>query len=134
MKISTAMVNHYLSDITVAWFNHHELPPDEMQEYLPLVQWMKQNASNHGDLEYLKLAFEYLLTHPDVNYEDFSGGRYPYDSDDIIEIIDFIYRTIWSDLPAVSLNNSDDVQLVSIAILNHYPYREHKCDFPKIHL
>ncbi len=21
-----------------------------------------------------------------------------------------------------------------IAILNHYPYREHKCDFPKIHL
>ena len=55
MKISAAMVNHYLSDITVAWFNHHELPPDEMQDYLPLVQWMQQNASNHGDLEYLKL-------------------------------------------------------------------------------
>jgi hypothetical protein len=119
MKISTAMVNHYLSDITVAWFNHHELPPDEMPEYLPLVQWMKQNASNHDDLEYLKLAFEYLLTH-----EDFSGSRYPYDSDDIIEIIDFIYRTIWSDLPPVSLSNSDDVQLVSISLDDWWASRE----------
>ena len=124
MKISAAMVNHYLSDITVAWLNHHELPPDEMQDYLPLVQWMKQNASNHGDLEYLKLEFEYLLTHPDVNYEHFSGGRYPYDSDDIIEIIDFIYRTIWSDLPPVSLSNSDDVQLVSISLDDWWADRE----------
>ncbi len=25
-------------------------------------------------------------------------------------------------------------KLYNIAILNHYPYREHKCDLPKIHL
>jgi len=116
MKISAAMVNHYLSDITVAWFNHHELPPDNLKDYLPLVHWMKQNASNHDDLQYLKLAFEYLVTHPDVNHEYFSGGRYPYDRDDIKEIIDFTYRTIWSDSPPVSQINSHDVQLVPISL------------------
>lgn len=116
MKISAAMVNHYLSDITVAWFNHHELPPDEIQDYFPLVQWMKQNASNHADLEYLKRAFEYLLTHPDINYEYFSGSRYPYDRDEIREIIEFAYRTIWPNTPRVLLDNSHDVQLVPISL------------------
>lgn len=114
IKIAESMIDHYLGDVTISWFNDHDLPPDDVKEYHSLVVWMKQNATNHGDLKYLKLAFEYLLSNPDFDYEQFAGSRYPYDSEEIREIIEFAYRTIWSNdiLPT----DVPDVQLVQMSL------------------
>lgn len=116
MKISKSMINYYLSSVTVGWFDDNDLPPDEVQKYLPLVQDIKTWATHHGDLETLKLSFEYLLTHPEINYEEFAGGRYPYDSEEIREIIEFVYRTIWTDSQQISLERSPNVQLVQMPL------------------
>lgn len=114
MKISTSMLNYYLRNITVSWFGNEDVPPDSVTEYLPLVESMKQMAIYHNDLEYLKLGFEYLLTHPDVDYEAFAGGRYPYESDEIRQLIEFAYLTIWSAHLPAKPNNS--VQLISMPL------------------
>jgi len=114
MKISTSMLNYYLRNITVSWFGNEDVPPDSIKEYLPLVESMKQMAIYHNDLEDLKLGFEYLLTHPDVDYEAFAGGRYPYESDEIRKIIEFAYLTIWSAHWPTQPNNS--VQLISMSL------------------
>ncbi|PSB68581.1 hypothetical protein C7B61_00130 [filamentous cyanobacterium CCP1] len=108
------MVDHYLGDITVSWFNQHDMPPSHVKDYHSLVLWMRQNANNHGDLNYLKLAFEYMLIQTGINYEEFAGGRYPYDGEDIREIIEFSYKMLWPDsnLP----EQLPDVRLVDISL------------------
>lgn len=112
IQISESMVKHYLDDVTFSWFNDHDLPPDEVEEYHYLVNWMKQNATNHDDLNYLKLAFEYLLKNSEIDCEEFSGGSYPFDDEEIRDIIEFAYRTIWPDaiLP-VDVPNIQFVQM-----------------------
>ena len=84
--------------------------------------WSKKNAANHKDLDALKLAFEYLLTTPDFNYEEFSGGRYPYDGEEIREIIEVAYQTIWSDssLPV----EAPDIEIIQMPLEEWWIKRE----------
>jgi hypothetical protein len=110
IQISESMVEHYLGDVTISWFNDNDSPPDDVKEYHNLIIWMKQNATNHNDLSYLKLAFEYLLCNLDYDCEQLAGSRYPYDDEEIREIINLAYKTIWPEdiLPA----DAPDIQLV----------------------
>jgi len=108
-QLSREMVLHYLSSVTAGWFDHNDLPPDDVREYLPRVEEMKRHATRHADLENLRLAIEYLLTAPHLDLEHFAGPRYPYDADEVREIIEFAYKKIWpertlpTEAPAVDL-------------------------------
>src|SRR5262245_53093067 len=93
-RIATGMVDHYLGDVTTSWFNEHDLPPDDIREYVPLMLWMKRNATNHGGLEALRVALGYLLTAPDVDLEQFAGSRYPFSAADIEQIVRLAYHSL----------------------------------------
>jgi hypothetical protein len=115
--VNQTMVDHYLSDITVGWFARHDLPADEVDEYRPYVENIRQLALTQGDLDYLKVGLEYLLLHPEVDLEAYNGGRYPFDADEMREIIEFVYRTLW---PEESLpEQPPEVKLIQMP-LSHW--------------
>lgn len=112
MEISRSFITHYLGNITVSWFNDHDLPPDDIDEYHNFVLDMKFYATKHNDLEKLRLAFEYLLAHPEINTEEFAGSRYGFDDEDMREIIRYAYQTMFPDALTIPPAPPPDVTLV----------------------
>jgi hypothetical protein len=111
------MIRHYLGDIVISYFNHHDLPPDEVSEYKKYALVMKQNAINHGDLEWLKLAFEYLLSNPNIDCETFGDERYPYDAQEIRDIIQYAWETIWpNDAAPRTIEKMPEIELVTMSL------------------
>jgi hypothetical protein len=97
IEISSPMVERYLSIITVGWFDNATLPADDVSEYIWYADGIKREAEAAGDLPYLRLALGYLLNADDSVIEAFAGPRYPYDADELREIITFLLAHIWPD-------------------------------------
>ncbi len=95
MDISESMVRFYLEDITNSYFNREDLPPDDVSGYRRYVFVMKQNALNHGDLGYLKLAFEHVLGNANRKWSHLGDERYAFDDYEVLEIIQYAWETIW---------------------------------------
>ena len=91
------MINYYLDTITVGYFNENDLPPDNVRDYEFLVEEMKLKAVRNGDLKYLKLAIAWLLANEAVDPTSFNGGRYPFDADEMREILSFVYQSLMAD-------------------------------------
>ena len=116
MDISLSMVKHYLDDVTVGWFDDHDLPPENVADYLPRVLEMKKGAAKHGDLEALKLAFEHILANRRIDCEILGGGRYPFDDKDVREIIAFAWKTIWPDARPIPPGGPPGVRLIEMPL------------------
>ncbi|MCB9151548.1 MAG: hypothetical protein H6645_03500 [Caldilineaceae bacterium] len=95
-KISAITIGEYLDYITVLWFDRGRArPPENGIDYLPLVEIMRQHAVLNGELDYLKLAFEYLLNSPEIDCTQFDGSNYPFSNAEIRAMIALAYKTIW---------------------------------------
>jgi hypothetical protein len=116
MKISNSMINYYLGDVTFGWFNRHDVLPDDVADYHDYVMEIQKGAQKHGDTEYLRIALEYLLNNPKTDYERYDGGRYPYDGDEVREIIEYVLRTLWPDATPVPAEELAKVELVEASI------------------
>src|SRR5437867_1045758 len=116
MKISESMVRYYLHDITMGWFDPEDLPPDNITGYYDCVIQMKLHALKHNDLDVLKLAFEYLLANKQIKCEQFAGGRYPYDEQEVREIIHYAWKTIWPDSTPLLPGGPNGVEIVPMSI------------------
>ncbi|MGF1489077.1 MAG: hypothetical protein ACFBSE_18475 [Prochloraceae cyanobacterium] len=112
MDISKGMLDHYIGYITVFYFNDHELPPDEITDYYNNVLELKSDAIRRGDLDPLRLGIDYLLCNTDINL-DSHGGIYPYDDDEVREILRYIRSVIWPDLSNVNCEEIKDIKLVN---------------------
>ena len=112
LQITSRMFEYYLDDITVGWFDHHDLPPDKIEHYHDCVMEMKLRATNKKELEFLKNVLEYILIHPEIDCEEFAGGRYPYDSEEVREIIEFAYRTIWPDSWPIDAEKVPEIEFI----------------------
>jgi hypothetical protein len=111
MEISKDFIDHYLEDITLCWFNDHEVPAESLDEYYNLTSGIKQGAIRRNDLNILRLGLDYLLCHPEIDLEA-HGSRYGWDDEEVRDIIRYIRRTIWPDLPPVNPDEVKDVKLV----------------------
>jgi hypothetical protein len=112
MEISNGMLNHYLDYITIGWFDDDEsVPAENVSEYFNQVAVIKQDATRRNDLEPLRLGLDYLLCHPEIDLEA-HGGRYGWDDKEVRDIIRYIRRTIWPELPPVNPDEVKDVKLV----------------------
>jgi hypothetical protein len=111
MEISKDLIDHYLEDITLCWFNDHEVPAESLDEYYNLTSGIKQGAIRRNDLNILRLGLDYLLCHPEIDLEA-HGSRYGWDDEEVRDIIRYIRRTIWPDLPPVNPDEVKDVKLV----------------------
>ena len=63
------------------------------------IRWrsLRLAAEHQGDLPWLKLALEHVLLHPEQDWSELAGPRYPFNSREMVQMIDYIYKTIWPD-------------------------------------
>jgi hypothetical protein len=111
MNISKGMLDHYLGYVTGHWFNDHDTPPDNINEYRSAVADIELDAARRNDFDPLRLGLDYLLCHPEIDLED-HGSCYPFLDEEVREIIRYIRRTIWPELPPVNPDEVKDVKLV----------------------
>jgi hypothetical protein len=111
MEISKDVLNHYLDYVTVGWFNFRDDPPESVSDCHQKVLVIKDDATRRNDLQVLRLGIDYLLCHPEISLEG-HGGVYGWDDEEVREIIRYIRRTIWPDLPPVNPDEVKDVKLV----------------------
>lgn len=97
-KISFGMIQDCLAYVTTMWFAENNYPPDFLIEYDSYIEDMKRYANKKGNLLYLRLGIEYILTNKQLDesiYEKLSGECWDFDKDEIIEILTHIYSVIW---------------------------------------
>lgn len=111
MRISESMIRYYLDTITVGYFNDHDLPPDDVSGYEAQVREIERKLAKHGDAKSLRLAFAYLLHNEALDLEVFNGGRYPFDDEEMREMIRYCYEMLF---PGVDVPREDVVRHVEI--------------------
>lgn len=115
MEISEAMINYYLMNVTTGGKNPDDFSPDDVEdvsEYYPLIQNMKSHTLRHGDLDALKLGFEYILANPDYKCVWMAGPVYSYEEEQVREIIEYAWKTIWPDSDPIPSGGPEGVKLV----------------------
>jgi hypothetical protein len=124
MEISTGMVAHYLIHVTGYISELDGCEPEDITEYYDSIMDMKIGADRHNDLEPLRLAIEYLLTHPEIDLTKFlSGIHYNYTQAQSIELLNYIRKILWPDLPAPNAQEVHDVKLVSMSTSDWWKMR-----------
>ena len=93
MNIPKHLIDRYLQDITTISCEPEYPPPEAVSGYHDRVVNMMLGAKQFGDLEALKLAFEYLLAHPEIDTTQFDYS--PYDDEEDREILRYAVATIW---------------------------------------
>jgi hypothetical protein len=124
MKISKDVIDYYLECITLHWFNDHDDPARNMSEYYDRVVNIKLMASQHNDLEILRLGLDYLLCHPEISLEAHSSS-YGWDDDEVRDIIRYIRTIIWPDALEVNNNGVKDIHLTNQSRFNWWKNRDH---------
>ncbi|MBW4599435.1 MAG: hypothetical protein KME29_07430 [Calothrix sp. FI2-JRJ7] len=112
MEISEYMVRSYLWYVTGFWIIKNDLPADHLSEYDEYIENIKSNAISKGDLDTLKLAFEYILANPEIDTESLTESDYPWDDAEVREIIRYICEKIWPDASQIPPESLAEVKLV----------------------
>lgn len=116
MQISEPLIRYYLADILLCWFNSNDLPPDDVTAYYKYVLEMQKGAVKHGDIDVLKLAFEYILSQPKFDCTRLNESDYPYENEEIREIIFYAWQTLWPNGAIAFIKEPIDIELVTIPI------------------
>jgi hypothetical protein len=95
MKISRTMLRDHLRGVTVNFFSHHNVAPDDIGDYAQFADAVKNSAERQGDLPWLKLGLEHVLTHRDKPCEDLNGGIYAFSDEQVRDLIEVVWETIW---------------------------------------
>jgi hypothetical protein len=99
MRISNWFIRDYLDLVTICWFDHHELPPDSLDEYDRLVVQMRTAATAREELDLLRTCFAAVLNDATIDCSKLGNGRYPFDDQEVRAIIAHAYRVLWPHLP-----------------------------------
>jgi hypothetical protein len=94
MNISESMVRFYLTKVTNLWIIKNGVPADSLSEYDDYVEDIKRSAIYRNDLEALKLAFEHILANPDIDTAPLAESEYPWDDEEVRELIQYIWKKI----------------------------------------
>lgn len=123
-QISRVVMRYYLDPIFSLGLegDGDELPPENINEYAPQIPPLAQQLVAQGDVEFFKLGVEYLLLSSDEDeLERFNPVLYPFDGDEIQEILAFCYETLF---PEAELPESQpDVEWKNWSLTE---WREHK--------
>lgn len=124
VDISESMIRYYLDSMTTGYFNTNEVPPDDVTGYLDYVLAMQRKAVDHGDLETLQIAFEYLLAHPEIDASAFGDDRYPFSDEEVRRILHYAYRTIWPERINATPSEMPNVRLIQMPLEEWWRSRE----------
>ena len=115
MDISKQMIGFHLRIVTLAYFGEHDDVPDDVAGYYEYVEDMKRQAIRFGDLDALKLAFEHILVNPEIDTVTLSQANFPYEEEEVREIIRYAWETIWPDADPIPPGGPPGVRIVDIS-------------------
>lgn len=91
------MVEGYLSYITVGPGIDDATPLADPGRFDRYILDMGRAAAAGGDLPWLQLAMEALISGPDAQILALSGGVYPWRAEELRALFAHAYRTLWPD-------------------------------------
>ena len=109
------MVRSYIWHVTGFWIIKNDIPADNLAEYDSFIENMKASAIHFGDLDALKIAFEYILLNSDINTESLTDSDYPWDNEEVRKIIHYAWEKIWPN-SSIHPEKLSNVKLVDIPI------------------
>ena len=90
------MIGHYLSAVT-SYVGDNDGAPVDLTEYDESIYSMKLKAEQFNDLDYLRLAIDYFITHPEACTLAYLGGFYDYDEEEKDELLRYIRLKVWGE-------------------------------------
>ena len=112
VKISKGMVASYINYITSYFILDRDEPPEKLDDCYSYALRIKAQATKRKDLEPLRLGIDYLLCHSEIDL-DSHGGIYPFDDDEVRQILYYIRSVVWSDKLEVNCEEVKDVELLN---------------------
>lgn len=120
MKISKWMVERHLQTVT-AYAGDNGGAPEDLTEYDEDISIMKRKAERKGDLDYLRLAIDYLITYPEADAPSLMNMFYFYDREEADELLRYIRFKVWG---TDEVNNLDEVKQVELVPMPLDEWRE----------
>ncbi len=96
MKISKQMLQRHLEYITLGYLDGYDEPPDDIEDYDDWIEEFRLSAERAGDLPFVKLALDHLLS-SDESLKPYDGGLYPYPEHQLYEIFEGAWDAVWPD-------------------------------------
>ena len=124
MRISKTMVKYYLSYLTVGYFGDHAEPAEDFEEYAPIIRNIRVLAERAGDLPWLQLAIEHLLSDSNANLKEYDGGYYPFSRDQIEQHLYHVWKTLWPGAELGQPGEGPTVELVEMSADEWLEYRK----------
>lgn len=104
-KLSYDVVSEYLMGVFSGWFVEHQDPPARPEDMASVIRQFRRKAEKFGDLPYLRIAVEHILSNPALDPKilaDFSfNDDYAFEPDEVRRILEYLYRKTWPDAPAL---------------------------------
>jgi hypothetical protein len=116
MDIPISLINYYLGQITVGYFDDHDLPPGTVSGYEDELANLETIALRNKEDEMLRLGLEHILADPDFDCRRINGGRYPFTNDQIREIIAYVRQMLWPGAGPIPPGGPPDVRLVPMGL------------------
>ena len=88
--ISSSMIRRHLANLTVAWFNDRELPPAHVEDYAPMVAWVRNSAQRAGDTRWFVLGVQHILQNAALSAAEFGNDRFSYSDAQMRDIMVYV--------------------------------------------
>ncbi len=88
------MVRFYLTKLTNLWIIKNGVPADSLSAYDEYVEDIKRSAIYRNEIDALKLGFEKILADPDIDTEYLAESEYPWNDEEVRELIQYIWKKI----------------------------------------
>lgn len=90
ITISSNMLLKHLAQLTVAWFNHSDMPPQRVEMYNEYAERVWTSARRAGDEIWLLLGLHFILKEKNCRASDFTNERFAYTETMAREILNYL--------------------------------------------
>ena len=101
IQIPAELVDFYLSEFTVHWFEDNEDAPDDLNDYDDLIDGIRRHLRDENETETFKAALAYLIHAPDGEIARFDGGS-GFSPAEMRAILRHVYQRIWGQQPTLA--------------------------------
>ena len=112
MQIPKLLIQTCLNHITVGYFARHETPPDNLEDYGPQLENIRNYLKEQNQAENFKLALDYLLAHPEIRSNDFVTLTFPFSETQIREIISYVRQYLYPFDEQTKIDDLNSIALV----------------------
>jgi hypothetical protein len=125
VQISKALIEGYL-DHVASYIGDVGYLPDDLNEYNDSILDLKKFACERGDLDILRVAIDYLLTHPEIDVSSFAAIHHQFDPDEMKDFLCHIRAIIWPQASALGLEEIINVEFINISRFDWWEMRKSK--------